>query len=121
LLVLVLAFGTGWGSCVTLEQRQLIDPAAHHMTLHRGHEHSVANDRELAGKAHTILTEGVGEQGSTDACLKCCGVCVLASIPPHDLSWIVAPVVSRISFAFISEQLRGGFVLVDPDIPKQIA
>jgi hypothetical protein len=64
----------------------------------------------------------VGQPESTnDACQKCCGVYVLTSILPRDPSWIVAPIVSRVSFAFISEQLRGHIVFVDPDIPKQSA
>jgi hypothetical protein len=124
LLALALTFGTGWGSCVTLEQRlqRTVAPTTGQLTSHRGHEHSIANDGELVGKAQAVLTDGVGEPESTDdACLKCCGVCVLTSILPRAPSWIVAPMVSRVSFAFTSEQLRGRIVLVDPDIPKQIA
>jgi hypothetical protein len=124
LLALALTFGTGWGSCVTLEQRlqRTVAPTTGHMTSHGGHEHSIAVDRELVGKAHVVLTEGVGQRESNDdACPKCCGVCVLTSILPRAPLWIVALVVSRVSFAFTSEQLRGRIVLVDPDIPKQVA
>jgi hypothetical protein len=124
LLALALTFGTGWGSCVTLEQQRhtTVAPSTGHMASHRGHEHSIANDRELVGKVHAVSTKETGQLESTDdACLKCCGVCVLTSILPHDLSWTVAPMVSRVSFVFTSEQLRGRVVLVDPDIPKQIA
>ena len=117
LLALVLTFGTGWGSCVTLEHR-LQKTAAHttdHVTSHSGHEHLTAK-----GKAHALSTEGAGKPESTDdACLKCCGICVLTSILPHDPSWIVAPIASRVSFALTSQQLRGRIVFVDPDIPKQ--
>ena len=123
LLALALTFGTGWGSCVTLEHLQrTVAPTTGQMTSHRGHEHSIANDRELVGKVHAVSTKETDQPESTDdACLKCCGVCVLTSILPHDLSWTVAPMVSRVSFVFTSEQLRGRVVLVDPDIPKQIA
>jgi hypothetical protein len=123
LLALALTFGTGWGSCVTLEKhlQRTAAPATGHMTSHRGHEHSMANDRELVGKTHAVPTEGMGAPESTDdACLKCCGVCVLTSTLPNGPSWIVAPVVSRLSFAFTSEQMRGRTVFVDPDIPKHI-
>jgi hypothetical protein len=124
LLALALTFGTGWGSCVTLEQRlqRTVAPTTGHMTSHRGHEHSITHDRELVGKPHVVLTERVGQpEGADDACLKCCGICVLTSILAHDPSWIVLPSVSRVTFAFTSEQLRGHILLIDPDIPKQIA
>jgi hypothetical protein len=81
----------------------------------------MTDDRELVGKAHVVPMKGAGQSESTDdACLKCCGVCALTSILPHDPSWAVVPVVSRVSFAFLNEQLRGHIVFVDPDIPKQI-
>jgi hypothetical protein len=124
LLALALTLGTGWASCVTLEQQRqgTVAPTIGHMTPHLGHEHSIAHNHKLLGKSRVVSIEDTGQPESTDdACLKCCGVCVLTSILPHDPSWIVAPVVSRVSFAFISEQLRGRIVLVDPDIPKQIA
>jgi hypothetical protein len=125
LLALVLTFGTGWGSCVTLEHRsqKMVVSTTDHMTSHSRHEHSIANDHEPAGKVHVVLEEGgVGAPDSADdACQKCCGVCVLTSVLPHHPSWIVAPVVSRVSFAFTSERLRGRIVFVDPDIPKHIA
>ena len=54
------------------------------------------------------------------ACLKCCGACMLTSVVPLAPQWTVVPVVSRISFASLSEQLRGHTVFVDPDIPKHI-
>jgi hypothetical protein len=120
LLALALTLGTGWGPCVTLEQRlqKTVAHTADHMTSHSSHEHSIAGDRELVGKAHAVPTEGVGEpESADDACLKCCGICLLTSILPHDPSWIVAPVVSRVSFALLNEQLRGRVVFV----PKQSA
>ena len=59
----------------------------------------------------------MGKPESTDdACLKCCGVCVLTSILPHHGTRSV-PRILR----FHKEQLRGRIVLVDPDIPKPIA
>ena len=59
----------------------------------------------------------MGKPESTDdACLKCCGVCVLTSILPNHGTRSV-PRILR----FHKEQLRGGIVLVDPDIPKPIA
>ena len=82
----------------------------------------MAHDYDPLGKVHAVSTKEAGQPESTDdSCLKSCGVCVLTSILPHDLSWTVAPMVSRVSFVFTSEQLRGRIVLVDPDIPKQIA
>ena len=124
LLALALALGTGWGSCVTLEQRlqETFAPTTDHMTSHQGHKHSIADIRVSDGKAHAVSTEGMGEPESThDGCLKCCGICVLTSVLPRDPLWIVAPAVSRFSFALIDDQLRGRIVLVDPDIPKQSA
>jgi hypothetical protein len=114
LLALALTLGTGWGPCASLEHR--LQKTAHttdHMVSHSGYEHSMADDRELVGKAHIVSSDRVGEPESTDdACLKCCGMCVLTSILPHDPSWIVVPLVSHVSFAFTSEQLRGRIVLV---------
>jgi hypothetical protein len=119
-LALALTFGTGWAPYALDQQRHVTVVAT--MTPHQGHEHSMAHDYDLLGKVHAVSTKETGQLESTDdACLKCCGVCVLTSILPHHLSWIVAPMVSRVSFAFKSEQLRGRIVLVDPDIPKQIA
>jgi hypothetical protein len=46
---------------------------------------------------------------------------MLTSIIPLAPLWTVVTVASRISFAALSEQLRGRIVFVDPDIPKQIA
>jgi hypothetical protein len=77
---------------------------------HMAHKHSVADESKLGGQP----------EGTDNACAKCCGMCVLTSVLPHDPSWVVAPMVSRISFAFISEQLRGRIVFVEPDIPKRI-
>ena len=64
LLALALASGTGWGSRVTLEQRLqgTVAAAADHMTSYQGHVHSIADDRESAGKVDAASMKGLDGQ-----------------------------------------------------------
>lgn len=122
LLVLGLTFGTGWASCAPLQQQRHADASSPdgHLPPHQGHEHSITHDHEPPGDAHLVSSADPGQPESADhACLKCCGACMLTSVIPLAALWTVVTVASRISFAALSEQLRGRIVFVDPDIPKQ--
>jgi len=120
LVALALALGTGWSSCVTLEQPlQVAAVAMEHLTSHQGHMHSTAHGHDAVGKTDMTAMRGtIKQEGRHDICLKCCGICVQTIVLTYDPFSISLPVGSRISFAYISEQLRGSVLFVDPDIPK---
>ena len=120
LVALALALGTGWSSCVTLEQPfQAAAVAMEHLTSHQGHMHSSAHGHDAVGKTDMAAVKGaIKQEGRHDICLKCCGICVQTTVLKYDPFSISLPVGSRISFAYSSEQLRGSVVFVDPDIPK---
>jgi hypothetical protein len=123
LLSVALVVGTGRQSCATLQQQQPSFATAQfdRMASHQSHEHyrhAMAHDRALPVD---MATADKGQPNSADhACPKCCGACMLTSVMPFPPDWTVAPAVSRVTFAALSEQLRGHTVFVDPDIPKLI-
>jgi hypothetical protein len=123
LLALALAIGSGWQPCATLQQQVATAPIDH-MASHQSHEHyrhAMAHDHDHDALGNNYLvTDKAQPKSADDACQKCCGACMVTSIMPLGPEWTVIPVVSRVSFASLSEQLRGHIVLVDPDIPKHI-
>lgn len=79
----------------------------------------MTHDRALP--VDKVIADKGGQLKSADhACPKCCGACMLTSVIPLTPDWTVVPVVSRVTFAALSEQLGGHTVFVDPDIPKII-
>ena len=123
LLALALMVGTGWQSCVTLQQQHpssaaaLVDQIALHQS-HEYHQHAMAQDAGARVDNPEAIDDDV--QSADDACLKCCGACMLTSVMPPAPAWTVVLAVSRLTFAPLSEQLRGHIVFIDPDIPKPI-
>jgi hypothetical protein len=123
LLSVALMVGTGWQSCATLQQQQPSSVTAQldYMASHQSHEHH----RHPMAHDHALPVEKViadkGQPNSADqACPKCCGACMPTNVMPFAPGWTVVPVVSRVTFAALSKQLRGHTVFVDPDIPKLI-
>jgi hypothetical protein len=137
LLALALMLGPGWLPCIAFHQQHRVAaslPMDHmasnhmvsdHMASHQGdayHQHMMANDDVASDKDHAVMAgDNKGRATSNEpACPECCGVCTLTSAMPPGTYWTVAPMVSRIFFASLSEQLRGHIIFVDPDIPKHV-
>jgi len=125
LLGLALTVGTGWQSCVTLQQRHpssaaaLVDHIASHQS-HEHHQHAMAQDHGARIDGPEAIEDYVQQKSADHACLKCCGACMQTSVMPLAPAWTVVLAVSRLTFASRSEQLRGHIVFIDPDIPKPI-
>jgi hypothetical protein len=123
LLGLALTVGTGWQSCVTLQQQHpssaaaLVDHIASHQS-HEHHQHAMAQDHEARVDDPEAIDDNVQQKSADHAWLKCCGACMQTSVMPLAPAWIVVLAASRLSFASRNEQLRGLIVFIDPDIPK---
>jgi hypothetical protein len=113
LLSIALMVGTGWQSCATVQPQhpssatRQLDQIASHQS-HEHHQHAMAQDRP---PPVDMASADNGQPESADhACLKCCGACMLTSLMPLAPGWTVVPVASRVTFAALSEQLRGHIV-----------
>ena len=125
LLALALTVGTGWQACVTLQQQHpssaaaLVDHIASHQS-HEHHQHAMAQDQGARVDDPEAIDDNVQQKNAEDACLKCCGACMLTSVMPLAPAWTVILAFSHLTFAPLSQQLRGHIVFIDPDIPKPI-
>jgi hypothetical protein len=121
LLTLTLAIGTGWQSCVAMQETSSTGSLPNHADLAQGHEHhqhamaanEAPNDR---AQAEAIK----GQPDSRQGCIKCCAACMLTSVIPVGPGSTPAQTVTHVTFASLIEQSRGRVVVVDPDIPKHI-
>jgi hypothetical protein len=124
LLALALSVGTGWQSCAAIQENFASPTAspANPTDLHRNqehHQHAMMGTDALGNQA--VAEAAKGQPESKHACTKCCGVCMLTSVIPACPESTRAQTITHAIFASLIEQLRGQFVVVDPDIPKHIA
>jgi hypothetical protein len=94
------------------------------MASHDGrqhHRHAIDGNHE-GPSYNDAVPVAHNDQPTRDAhgCLKCCGICMLASVIPRAPDWTVAATVSGRVLALPGVPSRGHIVFVDPDIPKQI-
>lgn len=61
-----------------------------------------------------------GHSGKGDACNKCCGVCITASVMPVVTDSGISLVATRSSFSVLTKALTAHGPPSDPDIPKPL-
>jgi len=88
------------------------------MVEHTGHAHHDYAEPPVHHHDHGSSKQS----GTTDACFKCCGLCI-ASSHPTELTQFgqIALIALPISYALSGEHYVGRTVLIDPGIPKRMA